>query len=1155
MATPQHDQFARQYPPRPQIKSQHSSSVPTTPYQAPRDARFTSRSPSPHRGLSNHSPRSVASEAVGMKYSAPRGGGPGNGFAGAAGGAPTVCKFEFAPELPKRRIKYVDGGDQELGPPKKEPKKSLDPDEEYKLSGDLRELYDRLLPSKESEDRRTQLCKKLERILDEEWPGNDIQVNMFGSSGNLLSSSDSDVDLCITTDAKALGDMHELAKRLNKHGMEKVVCRAAAKVPIVKCWDPELQLACDVNVNNPLALENTRMIKTYVQLDDRVRPLAKIIKYWTKRRILNDAGPGGTISSYTWICMILNFLQRRDPPILPSLQKMRNAERSTANGQPSDFVDDVDALKGWGKKNNESLAQLLFQFFRHYGYEFEYTKHVVSVREGRLLSRTEKGWETNSIDNKEGRHRLCVEEPFNTYRNLGNSADEYSWSGLHNEIRRAFELLEDGCQIEKVCEQYEFPPEERHIFQRPPPKPKPTLTRSASQSGRSNNEGGSGRSRKGTRNQSQRGSRRASSGASFSNQRNNNFWLQSPPTPMSASDYFGAKGNLHDQLYQQYMALQMHQDALKTQLLQGQLSQQQVQQAQVQVRGQVGDMSGSPDQRQYINGVSSPRYLNNPPQSAPLLPGYIHHYTARYPPGSPMMQARQQREGTNTNPSSPSLAAAMPALRRDGHRNSVADGSSASSRSQSQPGRSVPNAFTMQQYAHPGYDVSGALNSMYPGVRSASGPYPVPGFGFAPMATLHAGQSVENAMPKEYVGYIHHQSPQFGPQPMLAQSSLPHLTLQNPPQRQRKGTYSDLVPPTVNGRHSSRSPSPLGHGRSHSTIAETGSSSARQSVVGDPSPTQLEQEQLPESIPHIPEPDHGGPIIVNGSGPAADPSALISQQQQPPTPPILNGSIDYIRPPNATSIEPNTWGTTLPLRASNHDQNIPPWSVEDGRRSSSPKKLSPGAKSHHKTGAPTPRLNFSSPNGGSTPQATNGTVEHVHHIDELSPAQGPLLSPVVELRTPSPTNQRVFDNLHYDQKETSSPKANGDLSRAAKVAAAKETEITSANHDDWETTMPTIVSTHDVSNKAHTTSDSDRATRDAVSPSQLHPYAHTQQQQQQSGKQQSNNPWQQATGGRKGHKKSKSTAKAVSSGNGPSSGTTNAGGQPEPANAAERKGG
>lgn len=72
--------------------------------------------------------------------------------------------------------------------------------------------------------------------------------------------------------------------------MDRVVCIPAAKVRIVKIWDPELKLACDINVNNVAAIENTRMIKTYIDLDDRVRPLAMIIKHWTKRRILNDAG-------------------------------------------------------------------------------------------------------------------------------------------------------------------------------------------------------------------------------------------------------------------------------------------------------------------------------------------------------------------------------------------------------------------------------------------------------------------------------------------------------------------------------------------------------------------------------------------------------------------------------------------------------------------------------------------------------------------------------------------------------------------------------------------------------------------------------------------------------------------------------------------------
>ena len=68
-----------------------------------------------------------------------------------------------------------------------------------------------------------------------------------------------------------------------------MICVPGAKVPIVKIWDPELSVACDMNVNNTLAIENTRMIKTYVDIDDRVRPLAMVVKHWAKQRLLNDA--------------------------------------------------------------------------------------------------------------------------------------------------------------------------------------------------------------------------------------------------------------------------------------------------------------------------------------------------------------------------------------------------------------------------------------------------------------------------------------------------------------------------------------------------------------------------------------------------------------------------------------------------------------------------------------------------------------------------------------------------------------------------------------------------------------------------------------------------------------------------------------------------
>jgi DNA polymerase sigma len=81
--------------------------------------------------------------------------------------------------------------------------------------------------------------------------------------------------------------------------MERVICIAAAKVPIVKIWDPLLRVAADMNVNNTLALENTRMIRTYVELDDRVRPLGLMIKHWAKQRILNDAGKSDWLNHWT----------------------------------------------------------------------------------------------------------------------------------------------------------------------------------------------------------------------------------------------------------------------------------------------------------------------------------------------------------------------------------------------------------------------------------------------------------------------------------------------------------------------------------------------------------------------------------------------------------------------------------------------------------------------------------------------------------------------------------------------------------------------------------------------------------------------------------------------------------------------------------------
>lgn len=62
--------------------------------------------------------------------------------------------------------------------------------------------------------------------MKDEWPESDIEVSVFGSSGNLLSSDDSDVDICVTTSLKKLESMHSLATLLHNRRFLKGILDA-----------------------------------------------------------------------------------------------------------------------------------------------------------------------------------------------------------------------------------------------------------------------------------------------------------------------------------------------------------------------------------------------------------------------------------------------------------------------------------------------------------------------------------------------------------------------------------------------------------------------------------------------------------------------------------------------------------------------------------------------------------------------------------------------------------------------------------------------------------------------------------------------------------------------------------------------------------------
>ena len=561
--------------------------------------------------------------------------------------------------------------------------------------------------------------------------------------------------------------------------------------------------------------------------------------------------------------MILNFLQTRNPPILPSLHKRPHQRRVNVDGKLSSFADDLDSLRDFGRSNQETLGDLLFHFFRRYGHEIDYERNVISVREGGLISKQEKKW--HLMQN----NRLCVEEPFNVERNLGNTADDISFRGVHIEIRRAFDLLAEG-KFEECFEQYVFPPMTTKVFEKPAPQQRPTLERSVSQSGRTGRGGHSSRGNRQNQGQHRAGvqNRRASSAAAMGN---GTVKLGLHNVLHSAPGL-----QIHDQLYSQYQLLQQQEAQLRLQM------QQRAQAQQFHNPQQLHPNAAATAQLQSLNLASGPynqhhpnpegrrrqHTIDQPPLSAPL-----GQMAFLYPPQSMPKQPKvagfspQQQHGVHTNPSSPSMAHAQPMLGHDprrGLQRATTENDnfiSLQSRSRSQPA-SVMRAQQGQPSRHAPYG-PGPVN-VYQGAamtqasldqyqhnlqqhhpRSELQQLIVPRRGSPRLYSPSIEMSMDDTMPKEYVGYYLHDVPPHHYTPHTPIASIP-------PYHDLAQRSKGLSPNITQLRHYSRSPSPsngiLNRERSMSFYSTHSTPSVhRPSRMGPPQRS-------------------SGPIIADGSG-------------------------------------------------------------------------------------------------------------------------------------------------------------------------------------------------------------------------------------------------------------------------------------------------
>ncbi|XP_039250386.2 terminal uridylyltransferase 7-like [Styela clava] len=304
------------------------------------------------------------------------------------------------------------------------------------LSQSCQHVFKVNCPSNHSLKQRQKVCEDLELFLRSECHY-DVRLHLFGSSGNGFTFHKSDIDICLVLDEvenimpsrQFLITILELLEMYS--GLTSVRTIFSAKVPIIKFLTSD-GYEGDISLNNPLALRNTALLTSYAKIDVRCRILGYMFKEFVKTKFVKNT------SSYAYIMLVIYFLQKCNPPVLPVLQELYDGDfqpEHVVDGWNAWFFDDMKALPTrWTgyNLNKQSIGELWFELIRFYSEIFDLDNDVVCIRKNGIMKKKAKQQHIKFLysttgklntkrifhNSKWGGRSLVVEDPFDHGHNL-----------------------------------------------------------------------------------------------------------------------------------------------------------------------------------------------------------------------------------------------------------------------------------------------------------------------------------------------------------------------------------------------------------------------------------------------------------------------------------------------------------------------------------------------------------------------------------------------------------------------------------------------------------------------------------------------------------------------------------------------------------------
>lgn len=217
---------------------------------------------------------------------------------------------------------------------------------------------------------------------------------------------------------------------------------------------------------NSLGSFNSRYLRFLCKLEPKFHILALVLRHWSKTQKLILPG---RLSSYALINMLIFFCQSISPPLLPTVDEMREMyfkhDRCIEASYGCITKHDASEHRDYTGPNNRALTQvesqclicmhqecyassknedptslLLLKFFEFY-LKFPYSTHIITARLGRAI--TMKEFPTSTLYNPKFpiKQHLNIQDPFDMKHNLTAGMGLDHFHRLITTIKCSYEVL------------------------------------------------------------------------------------------------------------------------------------------------------------------------------------------------------------------------------------------------------------------------------------------------------------------------------------------------------------------------------------------------------------------------------------------------------------------------------------------------------------------------------------------------------------------------------------------------------------------------------------------------------------------------------------------------------------------------------------------